>query len=698
MGVKIRRNIDTAREIIPDIIIDAEDITVIGEAPLAYAPLSISGPYEVNEGFDGKSILVQDGQTNLLLNSTFELGALTSWTTNNVTASVTTDYSSYKLYSAKLTSTANATTHYIQQQVVGSANTKYVASVWVNMPESGAIGTGSGTKGASLVVREIDGGSAQVGLNETALNAHNTLGWQQLIVSFTTSPTTANIQFRLHVYDAGPVYFDSSQLVLTNANQYTTLLIDGMKGNGYTFSGTRDNSTSIRADNTTYANVTNYDPENGNGITALVWARPLWAYNQNDTARTYSPFALTTDAGVGLTYRYSTSSIFEVTASSTATVIAGDSFRYDAGEQLVFGVTADGSNNTYGFLGKNNTSIYRELVAGEDSCVSYWRMGEVTPLDSINGYYIDVKGSNHLNVTLGGTKYGILKSSGSLGNDSNAGTTILSGYGCSIGRPYTGSLNTSAFSLEFWLRINTHNTSGYPKFFYSSNQSSTGYWLEFSNTSKQLGFYWYGGAGQGGVLSSNLEENKWYHFVATHSGTTGNLYENGRLKATQVKAYAAEASTAFNLVNGLGTGASYTIDECAYYNSALSERQVFKRYSAGVNYMLYKTITNGTCSALSSNTITRFYLGNNSTGNAWFDGYIDGALVFNKVLSDDRIAEYIREGFNSNTDAIVAIDNLVPAAEISSVSVATPSVEGIETYSLAESNTNYKVVWDKVTQ
>jgi Concanavalin A-like lectin/glucanases superfamily len=103
-----------------------------------------------------------------------------------------------------------------------------------------------------------------------------------------------------------------------------------------------------------------------------------------------------------------------------------------------------------------------------------------------------------------------------------------------------------------------------------------------------LGF-WNNGVGQSVISNNSLSAGRWYHVVATRSGSTGNwtdtLYINGSLDATAASAddprnpatpltFIGWSNFSNQLFNGI-------IDDVHVYNRALSAAEIKQIYNAG---------------------------------------------------------------------------------------------------------------------
>lgn len=88
------------------------------------------------------------------------------------------------------------------------------------------------------------------------------------------------------------------------------------------------------------------------------------------------------------------------------------------------------------------------------------------------------------------------------------------------------------------------------------------------------------------IASTAVALGNIYHIVGVRSGTTSTLYVNGVSAGTSTNSGnpAADASTlAVGALSGIGQYADATIDEVAFYNTALSPTRVGVHYTAGTS-------------------------------------------------------------------------------------------------------------------
>lgn len=217
---------------------------------------------------------------------------------------------------------------------------------------------------------------------------------------------------------------------------------------------------------------------------------------------------------------------------------------------------------------------YKNTVLA-DNPLSYYRM------DAASGTVETDLGSRAQNATINGT-VSYSQTGAILGDTDKAmkpnGTT---GY---LSVPTTSlPTGSSSFSMECWVNFSSLPGAGvYPVVIANGSNA----------TNQEVSIYCNGdgpnvmNAGiNGGTdipATSSISANKWYHIVVTYNGTTCTLYQNGVSQATQ--------NLTFNITYGSLTiaqefsahFAGCTIDEVAFYSTALSSTRVLAHYNAGI--------------------------------------------------------------------------------------------------------------------
>jgi hypothetical protein len=190
------------------------------------------------QGFVGREgIFLESGTTNKITNPSFEHATYnTGWTASGGTASEITDpaFTKFGSKSYRLV-LADATDRTVLTSInVGNTNT-HTLSAYVFRGTSGNVG---GTVGAS-VAQLVFNGSAQ-----TTTYSDVGGGWWRL--SYSGAGVASAVNYGVQVNeDSGTLYIDGVQL---EEKAYASTYADGSLGNGYSWSGTANESTSSRAE------------------------------------------------------------------------------------------------------------------------------------------------------------------------------------------------------------------------------------------------------------------------------------------------------------------------------------------------------------------------------------------------------------------------------------------------------------------
>ena len=216
-----------------------------------------------------------------------------------------------------------------------------------------------------------------------------------------------------------------------------------------------------------------------------------------------------------------------------------------------------------------------------DGAFAYWRLGE---------------GSGSVAVDVGPNKYNgdyatppALGAAGALTADEDTAASFdgLSNS-VNIPIPQTNLFPTgrAAASIEAWVKI--------PSFSNNATIAGWGYNVVVAG-SFYLGISYAGGSaypeirtGASNVVGTvALTANKWYHLVAVDDGSNLKLYVNGVAAGSfgvgsMQKVNGVAAIGRFNPVDSTGTYFGGTIDEVAFYSTALSATQALAHYNAGL--------------------------------------------------------------------------------------------------------------------
>jgi hypothetical protein len=171
--------------------------------------------------------------------------------------------------------------------------------------------------------------------------------------------------------------------------------------------------------------------------------------------------------------------------------------------------------------------------------------------------------------------------------------------------PFQPGLNVSGpFTVEFWAKPGVTNTLVCPASsveFIASPTQRNGWLFYQSDPTSNTGQGWLFRVYKAGGLAAattvttpimNLDTNQYYHVVGVYDGTSIYLYTNGSLAASAAvgAAFRPNTNSAIPLTFGAradGVSGYFTdtgtIDEPAFYATALSATQVMAHYQAGTN-------------------------------------------------------------------------------------------------------------------
>jgi hypothetical protein len=178
----------------------------------------------------------------------------------------------------------------------------------------------------------------------------------------------------------------------------------------------------------------------------------------------------------------------------------------------------------------------------------------------------------------------------------NNGSFFFDGTNDYIDIPSTTLLNSTTFSLSFWINNNAFNG------LYVTGAVSNGLYTLFGTGSNYQGFTnTFSGAIQIGVNSnsvatvneSNFLLNKWYHYVAVYDGSgVGNsgkfkIFINAVQKTLTYDALMPSTpyNSGFTTKLGYGPGSGYpyfngNISQVQLYNRALTSQEILQNYNA----------------------------------------------------------------------------------------------------------------------
>lgn len=211
-------------------------------------------------------------------------------------------------------------------------------------------------------------------------------------------------------------------------------------------------------------------------------------------------------------------------------------------------------------------SAYSDTLFATSGLISYWRLNETTGTSAA-----DAQGSNTGTYANGVT----LGANGLLQTDSDKAVSF-DGVDDAVTVPDSSSLSpTAQMSIEAWVRPT--NVSGH------RNIATKDWILRVDTPSEGNQFSFFvnvGGAYEPRVKSGVVPSaNTTYHVVGTYDGSNLRIYVNGDLKGTQPRSGAIVDGPG-NLSIGGSSWWNGTIDEVAFYNTALSATQVGNHYHA----------------------------------------------------------------------------------------------------------------------
>jgi RHS repeat-associated protein len=194
---------------------------------------------------------------------------------------------------------------------------------------------------------------------------------------------------------------------------------------------------------------------------------------------------------------------------------------------------------------------YAPLVWSTANLSNYW------PLDQIAGTVSDVKGTANATV-VGNPSQGVAG-----GVDESR--TAFRFNGTSDRLTAAATIGTTAYSIEAWVRLSKAG---------QTNTGIAGRWN--ANTGAMLGLDTNGKFAlfhNANVISSAVTPvaGRWYHLVATRSGTTGKIYVDGVVASGTASSNTGAGGSAFEIAARSNGGAFFAgdIDEVGLYSAAL---------------------------------------------------------------------------------------------------------------------------------
>ncbi len=172
---------------------------------------------------------------------------------------------------------------------------------------------------------------------------------------------------------------------------------------------------------------------------------------------------------------------------------------------------------------------------------------------------------------------------------SQPGNQAASFQGGSVGVTFQSGLNVSSpFTVELWTKP---DDTGATKCVASSIKLGNSGWLFYNSlTAGQWTFRTIDGSSvNDNATGGTVTVGAWHHIVGVWDGTKNRLYVNGALVASNTAAttFLPVTDTTVPLTFGARSDNTFvyagSIDEVAYYPSALSDSQILAHYQAGTN-------------------------------------------------------------------------------------------------------------------
>ena len=143
------------------------------------------------------------------------------------------------------------------------------------------------------------------------------------------------------------------------------------------------------------------------------------------------------------------------------------------------------------------------------------------------------------------------------------------------------------FTIEVWVK---HSGNGDYNYFtkWTGAGADTAWWLANYGGRPGFGIYGTGGGIVRGGSANSIADNQWHHIVGVREGTTGKLYQDGKLIATQnvsSTTVVGSPNASVTLGDRTGGGGGWAFDgflgEAAAYNRALTASEVKGHYNMG---------------------------------------------------------------------------------------------------------------------
>jgi RHS repeat-associated protein len=230
-----------------------------------------------------------------------------------------------------------------------------------------------------------------------------------------------------------------------------------------------------------------------------------------------------------------------------------------------------------------STCSYQDAVLG-DGATGYWRFGD----DSGQQVAADSTG-NHNDGTVdalgASTTQGVFGATGALTGDGDTAALLNAGQEIVV-NDATDLDSPSGYTIELWLKPSSAIPPAGTALLATAFTSGGGGRFELYETSTGA-LSWLISASGGNVAATSttklLDPTHWYYIVATVGQASSHIYIDGALVGSATYTGTLSTTTAalhfganFNAPNGV----SATLDEAAYYPSALTQAQISAHLSA----------------------------------------------------------------------------------------------------------------------
>lgn len=238
---------------------------------------------------------------------------------------------------------------------------------------------------------------------------------------------------------------------------------------------------------------------------------------------------------------------------------------------------ADGKNasQTFTWMADSKGSTYDTEVLSEASLVSYWRLDERTKYLANALTATDSKGTNQLS-----QQGGVSMGQASALNNSASTSMVFDGINDSLYLASPVGLNTNTFTIEAWFKT----SSASAQIIYRSRYAGQVITLNANGTLTGAYNDTVGGAYYVNSTAS-FADGQWHHVAYTKGATGTTLYVDGAVVATDPATTTMSYPVPQRVAIGKDGDADNSffngsIDEVAYYNTALTPARIQAHYGA----------------------------------------------------------------------------------------------------------------------